>query len=95
MSDDRTVDLVRSSRTYRAADAVVSAVSAAWRTSMVRALFNRAPADRVRFWSVVALAASATALALAPLGTDPRPLAWLVPSMTGCVSLLMLVSSPR
>lgn len=95
MSDDRVVALVRSSGLYRAADAVLRAVATAWRTSAARELFDRPPAERVRFWSIAALTASLTALALAPLGTDPRPLGWLVPSIAAVVSLLILVSSPR
>jgi hypothetical protein len=95
VNDDRVIAVVRSSGVYRAADAVLRAVETAWRGSAARAVVHRAPAERVRFWSVAALTASATALALAPLGTDPRPLAWLVPAAAGLVSMLILVSLPR
>jgi hypothetical protein len=95
VSDERVVSIVRSSRAYRTANAVLRATETAWQRSVARAIVNRAPAEGVRFWSIAVLAASATALALAPLGTEPRPLAWLVPAAAGLVSMLILVSSPR
>ena len=94
MSDERVVDVVRSSGTYRAVDSALRSMEAGWRTSQARALFGAA-LGRPRFWSLVVLVASATALALAPLGTDLRPLGWLVPSAVGAVSLFLLVSSSR
>lgn len=95
MTDQRTIEVVRASGAYRGADAALRALEAGWRTSWSRAVMRRLTGDGVRFWSIAALTASATVLALAPLGTDPRPLGWLVPSAVGAVSLFVLVSSSR
>ena len=95
MSDEHVIAVVRSSDVYRAADAMLRMMEVAWRGSTTRGMLDRVAAERVRFWSIAALTASAMALVVAPLGTDPRPLAWLVPSGVGAVSLLLLLRSPR
>jgi len=95
VNDQRVAAVMRASRVYRAGDALVRSLEAAWHASVARSLFSRPPLERVRFWSIAALTASATTLALAPLGTDPMPLAWLVPSMCALVSSLIVVSSSR
>jgi hypothetical protein len=93
MSDERAVDVVRSSGVYGVADAILQTIEAGWKGSRARAILG--VANGIRFWSVVALVASATALLLAPLGADLRPLAWIVPAFVGALSLVILVSTPR
>lgn len=95
MTDQRTIDIVRASAAYRAVDATLRALEAAWRSSSARAAMSRVAPHRVRFWSIAALTASATVLLLAPLGSDPRPLAWLVPAIVGGVALLILSTTSR
>jgi hypothetical protein len=95
MSDERVVGVVRSSGAYRAADAVLQTVESGWSGARARNILGVASANGTRFWSVVTLVASATALLLAPLGADPRPLAWIVPALAGALSIVILVSAPR
>ena len=86
---------MKSSGVYRVADSVLRVLENGWRESAARKMFDRASGERVRFWSIAALTASVTTLALARFGTDPMPLAWLVPSMCVLVSSLIVVSSSR
>ena len=95
MIDERTTEVVRASGVYRAADASLRALESGWRTSWTRAVMSRLIGDGVRFASIAALTASATALLLTPLGTDPRPLAWLVPAVCGGVALVILAGTTR
>lgn len=93
-ADERVVRIVQGSVAYRAADAALRAVQAGWTGSCARAALERVAADRARFWSLAVLTAAATALVLAPLGADPRPLSWLVPAFAASLSLVILVGSP-
>jgi len=91
--DGQVEAIVRESVVYRSADGMLSAVERAWLTSWIRNRTASAMSDRIRFWSLATLAASVTTLLLAPLGTTPRPLAWVAPAVAGALALAVLVST--
>lgn len=92
--DGKVEAIVRGSAVNRSADGMLSAVERAWLTSWIRNRTTSAPSNRIRFWSLATVAASVTTLLLAPLGTTPRPLAWVVPAVAGGIALAVLVSTP-
>lgn len=92
--DGKLEAIVRGSVMYRGADGMLSAVERAWLTSWNRNQTTSAMSDRIRFWSLATVAASVTTLLLAPLGTTPRPLAWVVPAVAGGIALAVRVSTP-
>jgi hypothetical protein len=90
-TDGRVSDIVRASAVYRAVLALVVGLERGWQSSLVRGAGVAGP----RHWAAVSVIASITILAAAPLGTTPRPLAWLVPASAGILGAVVLVLIPR
>jgi hypothetical protein len=90
-TDAQVIDIVRGSAVYRAAHALMLGLERGWQSSAIRGAGVEGP----RFWAAVSVIASITSLAAAPLGTTPRPLAWLVPASAGILGAALLVLMPR
>jgi hypothetical protein len=99
-ADERVEEVVRGSWLFRTADRTLNDVTRAWRHSAIVARSRRladgftslAPAERVRAFSVLALSASATALAFELL-LRPEPLAWLVPAAVALGALVVFAGA--
>ena len=89
--------LLEHSAAGRALTRAGSAVQAAWVHSVTRSMLGTPSGVRARitFASVTTLTAAAVALALAPLGSLPRPYAWLVPSVAAVIALVCLGLRPQ
>jgi len=94
-ADDQVEALVRRSVAYRGAAALVAAVERGWTHSRARRIAAIADGDRIRFWAIATIVAAATAMVLSPLGTAPRPVAWLLPAIAFAIGLLVVVLAPR
>lgn len=95
--DARAEEMFGASVVFQAFGRLMAAGLAAWPKSWTRrVLFHIPPAagrsealNAVVFWAVAALTASVAALALAPFGTTPRPLAWMVPLACGAAAAVI------
>jgi hypothetical protein len=95
MSDDRVEAIIRRSVAYRCADALISGVEHAWTHSRARRIVTIGDGERMRFWASTTIVAAVTAMLLSPLGTTPRPLAWLLPAIAFAVGLLVVLLAAR
>jgi hypothetical protein len=95
-SVDTSVErLVHGSLVWSTADRFLKILDAGWRASAVRKLVSGTDCDRVHTWAGVALVSAVTALVLAPFGTTPRPLAWLVPAVAAVFAIVTLIIARR
>lgn len=94
MNDARVEAIVRHSAVYRAVDAAFRHLQQAWVSSTLRRTAGGV-GGRIRFWALATAVAAAAALVLAPYGTTPAPLGWIVPLTSGAVALVIFVLAPR
>ena len=109
-TDAVVATLLETSAGGRAVTHAGIALQAAWAHSAMRSILGPAPPKRLReggpsrdrgararitFASVTTVTAAVVALALAPLGSMPRPYAWVVPSVAAAIALLCLALRPK
>lgn len=94
MIDGHVASIVRRSVIYRTADAALAVIERSWVSSWVHRR-AAATASPVRFRALATASASAVALVLAPYGTTPVPLGWIVPLTSGLAALVIYVLAPE
>lgn len=89
--------LLENSAAGRALTRAGTALQAAWAHSVTRSMLDTPGGVRARitFASVITVTAAAVALVLAPLGSVPRPYAWVVPSVAAAIALVCLGLRPQ
>ena len=89
--------LLENSVAGRALTRAGTALQAAWADSVTRSMLGTPGGVRARitFASVITVTAAVVALTLAPLGSLPRPYAWVVPSVAAAIALVCLALRPK
>ena len=91
--------LLENSAAGRALTHAGTALQAAWVHSATRSMLgtsrDRGLRARITFVSVTTVTAAVVALALGPLGSMPRPYAWVVPSVAAAIALVCLALRPQ
>ena len=95
--DSMVATLLENSAAGRALTRAGTALEAAWAHSVTRSMLGtpRGIRAQITFASVTAVTAAVVALALAPLGSMPRPYAWIVPSVAAAIALVCLALRPQ
>jgi hypothetical protein len=96
--DERTLEILESSRIFQAADRTLATASVAWRESRAGALSEwllgrlrpRSFGGRARMAGGMIAVASATALGLQRLASRSAPLTWIVPAVFLVVGLCLI-----